>query len=98
MQIQGGEAQINETPPFSTIEQLKSTPNVKVDLFPSTRTDYVLMNQNQKPFDDLNVRRAISYAIDRESLVKSVLFGNGTPGELVHHAHRRPSTTRTRRA
>ncbi|GAB2580177.1 ABC transporter substrate-binding protein [Microlunatus antarcticus] len=79
VQIQGGQAQINENPPFSSIEQLKGQPNVKVDLFPSTKTDYVMMNQNEKPFDDVHVRRAISYAIDREALVKTLLFGNGTP-------------------
>ena len=49
-----------------------------VTLFPSTRTDYILMNQQRPPYNDVHVRRAISYAIDRESLVKAVLFGNGT--------------------
>jgi peptide/nickel transport system substrate-binding protein len=39
----------------------------------------VMMNQNEKPYDDVHVRRAISYAIDREALVKTLLFGNGTP-------------------
>jgi peptide/nickel transport system substrate-binding protein len=78
IQLQGGQAQINEAPPFSSLTQIKSTPNLKVDLFPSTRTDYILMNQTKKPYDDVHVRRAISYAIDREALVKSILFGNGT--------------------
>jgi peptide/nickel transport system substrate-binding protein len=79
LQIQGGQAQINEAPPFSSISQLKNTPNVKVNLFPSTRTDYILMNQTKKPYQDVHVRRAISYAIDRQALVKNILFGNGTP-------------------
>ncbi|MEU7880198.1 ABC transporter substrate-binding protein [Microbispora bryophytorum] len=78
IQLQGGQAHINESPPFSSLAQLKSTPNVKVDLFPSTRTDYIMMNQHKKPYDDVHVRRAISYAIDREALVKTILFGNGT--------------------
>jgi peptide/nickel transport system substrate-binding protein len=79
VQIQGGQAQINENPPFSSVQQLQGQPGVKVELFPSTKTDYVLMNENEKPFDDVHVRRAISYAIDREALVKTLLFGNGTP-------------------
>ncbi len=79
VQLQGGQAQINEAPPFSSVQQLQGQPNVKVTLFPSTRTDYVMMNQNEKPYDDVHVRRAISYAIDREALVKTLLFGNGTP-------------------
>lgn len=79
VQIQGGQAQINEAPPFSSIEQLKGQPGVKVTLFPSTKTDYILMNQKKKPYDDVHVRRAISYAIDRQALVKTLLFGNGSP-------------------
>ncbi|NMM22578.1 MAG: ABC transporter substrate-binding protein [Phycicoccus sp.] len=79
IQLQGGQAHINEAPPFSSLEQLKATPNIKVELFPSTRTDYIMMNQTKTPFQDVHVRRAISYAINREALVKNVLFGNGTP-------------------
>ncbi|SDT33052.1 peptide/nickel transport system substrate-binding protein [Friedmanniella luteola] len=79
VQIQGGQAQINQAPPFSSVEQLKGQPGVTVTLFPSTKTDYIMMNQNEKPYDDVHVRRAISYAIDREALVKTLLFGNGTP-------------------
>ncbi len=47
-------------------------------LFPSTRTDYILMNEKRAPYDDVHVRRAVSYAIDREALIKTVLFGHGT--------------------
>jgi peptide/nickel transport system substrate-binding protein len=79
IQLQGKQAHINENPPFSSLDQIKNTPNLKVDLFPSTRTDYILMNQTKTPYADVHVRRAISYAIDRESLVKNILFGNGTP-------------------
>jgi peptide/nickel transport system substrate-binding protein len=88
IQLQGGQAQINENPPFSSLAQLKNTPNVKVDLFPSTRTDYILMNQTKTPYADVHVRRAISYAIDREALVKNILFGNGT----VANSFMMPST------
>jgi peptide/nickel transport system substrate-binding protein len=48
-----------------------------MNLFPSTRTDYLCMNEKVKPFDDVHVRRAISYAVDRQSIIDSVLFGNG---------------------
>ena len=81
--IQGGQAQVNENPPFSSLTQLKSASGVAVTLFPSTRTDYILMNQTKKPYDDVHVRRAISFAIDRVSLVKTVLFGNGTPANSL---------------
>ncbi|MDT4948397.1 MAG: peptide/nickel transport system substrate-binding protein [Pseudonocardiales bacterium] len=76
--VQGNTAQINENPPLATVAQLQSASGVKVTLFPSTRTDYILMNEKFAPFTDVHVRRAVSYAIDRASLVKTVLYGKGT--------------------
>ena len=77
LQLEAGQAQIDEFPAWSTVSALKSTPNVDMNLFPSTRTDYMIMNENRKPFNDPHVRRAISLAINRDSLIKAVLFGNG---------------------
>ncbi|HEY3750673.1 MAG TPA: ABC transporter substrate-binding protein [Pseudonocardiaceae bacterium] len=79
IQLQGGQAHINEAPPFSSLQQIQATPNLAIDLFPSTRTDYILMNQTRTPYADVHVRRAISYSIDRAALVKNILFGHGTP-------------------
>jgi peptide/nickel transport system substrate-binding protein len=77
LQLKGGQAQVDEFPPWSSVSDLQNTQGVKMNLFPSTRTDYMLFNERVKPFDDVHVRRAISYAIDREAIVKAVLFGNG---------------------
>jgi peptide/nickel transport system substrate-binding protein len=79
LQVQGGQAQIDEFPSWSSVAALKSTPNVTMDLFSSTRTDYMMFNEKRKPFQDAHVRRAISLAINREAMIKAVLFGNGTP-------------------
>ncbi|HEY8302039.1 MAG TPA: ABC transporter substrate-binding protein, partial [Jatrophihabitans sp.] len=78
LQVKGGQAQINENPPYSSLDQFKGDPAAAVVLFPSTRTDYILMNEKRAPYDDVHVRRAVSYAIDREALIKTVLFGHGT--------------------
>jgi peptide/nickel transport system substrate-binding protein len=79
LQLQGGQAQIDEFPPFGTISTLQNTPGIVMKLFPSTRTDYLEINERYKPLADVHVRRAISYAIDRQSIIKAVLFGHGTP-------------------
>jgi peptide/nickel transport system substrate-binding protein len=50
-----------------------------MSLFPSTRTDYLDINQSYAPLADVHVRRAISHAIDRKAIIKSVLFGHGKP-------------------
>src|SRR5689334_13777134 len=50
-----------------------------MNLFPSTRTDYLDLNESYPPLADVHVRRAISYAIDRAAIVKAILFGYGKP-------------------
>jgi peptide/nickel transport system substrate-binding protein len=77
LQLKGGQAQVDEFPAWSTVATLKSTQNVQMNLFSSTRTDYLGINEKVKPLQDVHVRRAISYAINRNALVKAVLFGNG---------------------
>jgi peptide/nickel transport system substrate-binding protein len=79
LQVRGGQAQIDEFPPFSAITKLKSTPGITMNLFPSTRTDYLDLNESYAPLADVHVRRAISYAIDRKAIVKGILFGYGEP-------------------
>src|SRR5262249_20925716 len=79
LQLRGGQIQVDEFPPFNAIKKLQSTGGVTMRLFPSTRTDYLVMNESYAPLADVHVRRAISYAIDREAIIKSILFGYGKP-------------------
>ena len=79
LQLQGGQEQIDQFPDWQTVNTLKSTPGITMSLFPSTRTDYTMMNERYAPLADVHVRRAISYAIDRDAIIKSVLFGHGQP-------------------
>jgi len=83
LNLKGGEAQIDQTPAWSTVSSLKTTPGVDMDLFNSTQTNYLAFNELRKPFQDVHVRRAISYAINRNALVKAVLFGNGEPANSL---------------
>ena len=78
LQLRGNQIQVDEFPPFNSISKLQSTQGVNMYLFPSTRTDYLDLNEKYPPLKDVHVRRAISYAIDRQSIIKSILFGHGT--------------------
>jgi oligopeptide transport system substrate-binding protein len=46
---------------------------------PYLATYFYLINVKRPPFDDVRVRRALSMAIDRESIVKNVLKGGQLP-------------------
>jgi peptide/nickel transport system substrate-binding protein len=77
LQLQGGQAQIDEFPPFSSISQLASNSGTKVSMFTSSRVDFLEFNESQKPFGNVYVRRAIAMAINRQQMVSTVLFGHG---------------------
>ncbi|MDT0304512.1 ABC transporter substrate-binding protein [Streptomonospora wellingtoniae] len=52
--------------------------------FLNNETSYMRMDATQAPLDDIRVRRAINYAIDKEGLVSSVFSGLGRPaGQVV---------------
>lgn len=76
-QLSSGQVQINEYPAWSSVKTLKGQANVKVSTFPASQVDYLGMNNSRKPFDDVNVRKAISQAIDKDAINKAVLYGNG---------------------
>lgn len=79
-EVRGGQAQIDEFPAYSSISALQNSGGtVKVGIFPSSRVDFLSINNTHKPFDNADVRHAIASAVDKNALVKVVLFGHGTP-------------------
>ena len=79
LQLQGGQIDVDEFPAFSQLSQIASSPGIKLVSVPSTRIDMILFNQKVKPFQDIHVRKAINFAINRKSLVQAALFGHGSP-------------------
>ena len=51
-----------------------------VDLFPSTRVDFIQLDEHFAPFKKLAVRQALNYAINRTALVKLAYQGDAIPG------------------
>ncbi|WIB67323.1 ABC transporter substrate-binding protein [Curtobacterium sp. MCBD17_035] len=78
LQLQGGQIDVDDTPDWSSLSSLASASGVAAKTFKSTQIDYIAFNQKRKPFDDVHVRRAIAYAIDRKAMVKAILFGHGS--------------------
>lgn len=75
-----GEREIGKIP-NALIEQVLKDPNLNKQLSRSPRlsTFAIQFNHKQKPFDNVNVRRAFSAAIDREALINQVRKGVGKP-------------------
>jgi peptide/nickel transport system substrate-binding protein len=83
LQLRGKQADIIEAPPWSQIESLKKDSSVVVDLFPSTRVDFLESNFRMPQLADVHVRRAISLALDRDAIVKAATFGSATPAGSI---------------
>ena len=78
-QVQGGQAQVNEFPSYSSVKTLKSVKGVTVKAFPSSATHYLIFNNTKAPFTDVHVRRALAHLVDKKAIVAAVTFGIGTP-------------------
>ena len=76
--------------PFNQVDGLKSDPNVAVGVVNAFRTDLVQLNTTKKPFDDVRVRQALNYAVDKGPIVQNILRGNGSIANsplplMAHH-------------
>ena len=64
---------------FQNVAQFKSDPRFQV-LIGGTEGKTILgINNMKKPLDDLRVRQAIAYAIDRKAIIDGAMDGFGTP-------------------
>lgn len=77
LQLQGGAAHINQEVPYASLEGLAAAEETEATVFPAETTQYLLLNVEQPPLDDVHVRRAIAFAVDRQAIVDAVLLGNG---------------------
>lgn len=75
----GGQVDGMSTCPFQFLPRLKANPNIQVFGDIEGNYSFVGMNCRKAPFDDINLRRAVAYCIDRDSLIKQAYFGLGIP-------------------
>ncbi|MET3290005.1 UNVERIFIED_CONTAM: peptide/nickel transport system substrate-binding protein [Brevibacillus sp. OAP136] len=77
LQLRAGEIDIASNVPFNSLEELKTDPNLNVMAVQQSRIDVLTINNTREPFQDVKVRQAINYAIDKDAIIKNVLLGNG---------------------
>jgi peptide/nickel transport system substrate-binding protein len=63
--------------------QLKRDPAIKTIAVTSTNTVRININTNKAPYDNVDVRRAISLAINRDEIVKGAFLGEAVPSAQV---------------
>ena len=63
------------------VKLLGQDPNLQVLSFPGSNLNLLTFNTTSPPLDNVKVRQAIAFAIDRESMIKNLLLGFG---KLAH--------------
>ena len=80
LMLESKKVDIIENPPGNLVSQIDKTPGLSVQLYPSTRVDFIQLDQHYAPFKNLYVRQALNYAIDRNAIVKLAYQGHAIPG------------------
>ncbi len=78
LQVKGGQVDgdIGQNDvPLSSVSDLKSQSDLQVINFISTYNNFIVINCRNAPLTDIKVRQAMNYATDKESLIKTILYG-----------------------
>jgi peptide/nickel transport system substrate-binding protein len=75
--LETGQAQIIANVPPELTDRITKSGKGRIEQVPSLRMIFVEFNDKEKPLDDVRVRKALNYAINKESLIKDVLGGFG---------------------
>ena len=73
--ILAGQVDLIVLPPIADVPALQRNPAVKVLLAPSDRTMFVSLNTSKPLLNDVRVRQALNYAVDKKAIIQNVLFG-----------------------
>src|SRR5260221_1214206 len=78
--VERGDADLVIDLQASDVQSLEAKGKLKVISTPQyNAVTFVSMNNQIPPFDNVNVRRAIAYALPYEDMFKAALFGRGAP-------------------
>jgi peptide/nickel transport system substrate-binding protein len=92
--VERGDADITVDLQASDIQSLESKGKLKVISTPQYNSvTFISMNNAIPPFDNVNVRRAIAYALPYDDMFKAALFGRGTPLFGATWADGKPTTS-----
>ncbi|MEB3799392.1 MAG: glutathione ABC transporter substrate-binding protein [Desulfurococcales archaeon] len=75
--LQSGDVDVALRIPPQYVKELNQTNGITVYVKPTNRVIFIGINNLKPPLNDKRVRQALNYAVDKEAIIKSVLFGYG---------------------
>ncbi|WP_391207033.1 glutathione ABC transporter substrate-binding protein [Psychrobacillus sp. L4] len=76
--IESGEAHISDQVPVTEIERIENSDKMNLFRTDGLAVEYVGFNTTKAPFDNVKVRQAVSFAIEREAIISGVYNNVGT--------------------
>ncbi|MCV7369966.1 ABC transporter substrate-binding protein [Mycolicibacterium duvalii] len=81
--LQAGEVDWTDSIPPQRVSQLTEDESLTVAVTPSNDYWYLALNQARAPWNDVRVRQAIAYAIDRDAIVAATSYGTAQANQLA---------------
>ncbi|MBI3953857.1 MAG: ABC transporter substrate-binding protein [Chloroflexi bacterium] len=63
------------------VAQVKQNPKLRIERFVGASAGYIYGNYALPPWNNVNFRRAVAWAIDRQAIVEGLYFGEGMPAK-----------------
>ena len=73
--LETGDVDVITSLTVDSADELEKSENVNVQAIDYYGQTFLSFNNSREPFNDVNVRKAISYAIDKKAIVDSVYYG-----------------------
>ena len=81
--LQAGEIDWTDSVPTQRIAQLKGDDSITLAVTPGNDYWYLALNEGKAPWNDVRVRKAIAFAIDRQSIVQATSYGSASGNQLA---------------
>ena len=95
-----GEIDVIPNVPPQLVDQVANSGRAHISAAPGTRLMFLGMNSAYKPWDNVKLRQAVNYAIDKEGVVKGILNGRASvlktpigPGMYAYDPNLQPQYT-----
>jgi len=84
LMLESGDADLIVNIPTEDIPRLRKDARFTVESTPTARALFIVINVKKKPFDDVRVRQALNYAVNRDAIVKELFQNNAqlVPGPV----------------
>ncbi|MGE2723998.1 ABC transporter substrate-binding protein [Mycolicibacterium pulveris] len=81
--LQAGEVDWTDSVPTQRVAQLREDDSITLAVTASNDYWYLALNEARRPWNDVRVRQAIAYGVDRAAIVAATSYGTATANQLA---------------